>query len=86
MVRGVALGIGCTWIIGHTGIEAVLIPANFGVLAFSIRATSHWSTFNLWISSEAFWTVTDWLVVGDIALSIDSTITGIHTVSVVTGS
>jgi hypothetical protein len=39
VVRGVALGIGCTWIIGHTGIEAVLIPANFGVLAFSLMMT-----------------------------------------------
>ena len=36
MVGGVALGVPCARVVGHTSVQALAVRANFGVLTFTV--------------------------------------------------
>lgn len=85
MVGGVALGVAGTWVVGHAGVQALAVGADFSVLTFTIRTAPDWHTGNFRVAGEADGAVADGLVVPDKALGVGSTVAGVDTVPVVTG-
>jgi len=83
VVGGVALGVAGTWVVGHAGIQALPVCADFRIFTLTVRTASNRHTSNFRVASEADGTEADGLVLVDIALGVGSTVAWIDTVPVV---
>lgn len=85
VVGRVALGVAGTRVVGHTGIQALPVCADFRIFTLTVRTASNRHTSNFRVASEADGTEADGLVVVDVALGVGSTVAWVHAVPVVAG-